>query len=1235
MADEISLTLAALELVGGRLVSSENSIKLSEECDVLLGAGPLDTLILDLEKLCASTLALVIVNGNTRGRGVTKGWSRRYLSHESVGGATDWTGTVMARAWTVPPVPPSVRRNLSHVLDHSDRPQECPKVRDFAHLNPNKLLPLGVPLLDVVFPSHCCRTGWGRRPLNDKEIGGAMDLPLWFSTSPLFDAWSQRHALCKAMPLKLFQTILNGLFRSIDPVAEVIGREASPDLSDLPGLLEIPDEFWIPELNTFLPGSWVDAGEVSAKAAKADNAKIHTGLWDHRITLVLSDFADEDVEYLRPGFYQVWCQKLTGCFNRFMLATHGLGWQERLFKLRRLRRLGANAMGSHRGGSEYFVFQEDDFTGLFGEDSNETALTELLEDGDMGSVALSKGLNGSWWEWSRGSALFFWRWHFTQRKDARDGMEIFVRDDLPQKMSKGRSTNQDKVAAVGEKLNKVYERGYILKGPVDSTIDFFDVEKGDDIRMVYNGTSCGLNHSLFAPGFYLPKAATAARPLMNYSWMADSDMGEMFLNFPMDKAVRSRAGIDVTQMRHAMPNLPPTGEGRHSRVLLRWERLFMGMKPSPYNAVRYYYWAEEMARGDPKDPKNPLHYTEVRLNLPGMPNYDPTHPHVYKWNGAVERVAGDVVTFVDDTRVCGYSKENAWQVVRRVASILQYLGIQDAPRKRRPPSQSPGAWAGSLQSVEDKTVGISVTQAKWVKGQVIIRALVKECLQSLNPSLLHKQLEKDRGFLVHLGMTFECIVPFLRGIHMTLDQWRVGRDADGWARSDKEHREWVRHFYHTYRGQEDVIYELINAGAPLMVEPVTRMLDDLVCLEKIFEPEFPPRIILRATFIFLIIYGFGDASGKGFGSTFAQGSDISYRIGTWGEDESNESSNWREFTNVVESLEDEAESGRLTNTVVYFFTDNSTVESAIYRGTSKSRKLLGLVIRVKVLEAKYSIQLHVCHVAGTRMIAEGGDGVSRGLLNEGVMAGEDILSFIPLHLSAIERSPTLVDWLKTWVGQKLEVLTPMDWYEKGHDIRGWTHPQGRDLFPRQILRKGVYGWFPPPAAADVALEQMRIARIKRQDSTHVFVVPRLLTPRWLKQMFKACDVVLVVPPGKPGWPGEMFEPLLIGICFPFLRFKPWQLRSTPKMFYVARDLRRLFKIDGVDAGPFLRKFWKDCHRMRALPQDVVSRMLFFLPDSNLSHSSERGGGNRPDGDRRRRRPDELGVAKKDKKQRCI
>ncbi len=74
----------------------------------------------------------------------------------------------------------------------------------------------------------------------------------------------------------------------------------------------------------------------------------------------------------------------------------------------------------------------------------------------------------------------------------------------------------------------------------------------------------------------------------------------------------------------------------------------------------------------------------------------------------------------------------------------------------------------------------------------------------------------------------------------------------------------------------------------------------------------------------------------------------------------------------------------------------------------------------------------------------------------------------------------------------------------------------------------------PPAAADVALEELRKAHIKRQDSTHFFVCARLLTPEWVKQLWKTTDVLFQIPPGTPGWPTAMYEPLTIGFIFPFL-----------------------------------------------------------------------------------------------------
>jgi len=37
----------------------------------------------------------------------------------------------------------------------------------------------------------------------------------------------------------------------------------------------------------------------------------------------------------------------------------------------------------------------------------------------------------------------------------------------------------------------------------------------------------------------------------------------------------------------------------------------------------------------------------------------------------------------------------------------------------------------------------------------------------------------------------------------------------------------------------------------------------------------------------------------------------------------------------------------------------------------------------------------------------------------------------------------------------------------------------------------TYLWVPHPSIADIALEQLHYTRIKRQSSTHVFVLPKL------------------------------------------------------------------------------------------------------------------------------------------------
>jgi hypothetical protein len=150
------------------------------------------------------------------------------------------------------------------------------------------------------------------------------------------------------------------------------------------------------------------------------------------------------------------------------------------------------------------------------------------------------------------------------------------------------------------------------------------------------------------------------------------------------------------------------------------------------------------------------------MNLPGSREFDPSLPRVAKWNDLWDGIAGDVLAFVDDLRASGPDEDTAWQIARLIAAGLRRLGIQDAPRKRRPPMRKTGAWAGSLFSTTNGKISQSVTPEKWEKGQSSIKSLL-DAIDENEGIVNYKSLERVRGFLCHLtSMTFEVITPFLR-----------------------------------------------------------------------------------------------------------------------------------------------------------------------------------------------------------------------------------------------------------------------------------------------------------------------------------------------------------------------------------------------------------------------------------------------------------------------------------------
>ncbi len=80
------------------------------------------------------------------------------------------------------------------------------------------------------------------------------------------------------------------------------------------------------------------------------------------------------------------------------------------------------------------------------------------------------------------------------------------------------------------------------------------------------------------------------------------------------------------------------------------------------------------------DQANAIRWDRVKLNCPGSDDFDPTSARVMKWRSNVERLANNIIMFMDDVRAPGWLAEEAWQVARQSAARLQFLGIRDAPR---------------------------------------------------------------------------------------------------------------------------------------------------------------------------------------------------------------------------------------------------------------------------------------------------------------------------------------------------------------------------------------------------------------------------------------------------------------------------------------------------------------------------------------------------------------------------
>jgi hypothetical protein len=323
----------------------------------------------------------------------------------------------------------------------------------------------------------------------------------------------------------------------------------------------------------------------------------------------------------------------------------------------------------------------------------------------------------------------------------------------------------------------------------------------------------------------------------------------------------------------------------------------------------------------------------------------------------------------------------------------------------------------------------------------------------------------------------------------------------------------------------------------------------------------------------------------------------------------------------VSRIEDMADKNELSDREVFIFTDNIVFEGTFYKGHLASPKLNDIILRLRITERLSGCILHVIHVAGTRMKRSGIDGLSRGDFLEGIMAGEDPLSFIPLNEGADERTlgrvQTWVDswWRnvdhKPWCGVALKRLEPADWFL----LHTFEDPRL---------------WVPPPAAMETVVEMFNEDRLAHPHIPHVFVVPRLMTHLWRKQLRKDVDLMFTVSCGASFWPHSMHEPLIVMIVLPFAHVPryhgPWTVGGSFTGIGVVQRLeagfkdptihgtRRFHDLEGTMpclrdnaegwSGSILREFLDSQKSFPPVSECLVRGMLPVPKASDLSNSSK-------------------------------
>ena len=255
--------------------------------------------------------------------------------------------------------------------------------------------------------------------------------------------------------------------------------------------------------------------------------------------------------------------------------------------------------------------------------------------------------------------------------------------------------------------------------------------------------------------------------------------------------------------------------------------------------------------------------------------------------------------------------------------------------------------------------------------------------------------------------------------------------------------------------------------------------------------------VARAARVGMLHSTWGDGSGTGTGGTgesFFNGESVPNHcaltrvwMGTWTPQVHHYTSNWKELRTLLLTLEHEAahNTGRLEGVTVFYFTDNMPTYHIVNKASAGNVELQKLLYKIKHLELQLNCHLVVIHVPGVSMIAQGTDGLSRGIWMSPLHEAIDSRALHVALFSAVSHTEGWRDYLAS--------LTPQVTWPSQPLLLEWNDQWNKSL----VLQSDFTVMFPPPEMAAQAITFFLDAWVESPlQRQAIFVIPRILQRSW-------------------------------------------------------------------------------------------------------------------------------------------